>query len=351
MPSLPTSDTFPIVLRHMDAVGIKEGREQAASVIPNLAVLLVARGANRVIIPVPDALELERVESGVSGLPAERRNLIQLTDKSGDLLHRVREFLDPLRTQSTRWPEDAFVGFAATFLYEVVLGLKHRAGVLSDAASVVRDFVPIIDPSQFRGEARFRLAELCRLICSYEPGVVEHGLYATETAGGTTGNALDIMDTAEFHKIVSESGRIGYVKHPLPALRRLRKWFLALMKNPVASGTLKLASTAADAAGGAGLATASAEVLGIGMNRDGSFNPPFISLGPAQVSLYRAVLRETLPGAAPPEGAFMVFKSASGISWLNVGDESKLQEEALGGITPRIKKHREAVAALDELVG
>src|SRR5207244_4445210 len=101
--------------------------------------------------------------------------------------------LEPLARQAKRWPENAFVAFASKFLYEVSLGLTHRAGVLSSSVSVVRDFVPIVDPSQFTGEARFRLAELFRMICAYEPAAVDHGLFQIDQPHATTSNALSIM--------------------------------------------------------------------------------------------------------------------------------------------------------------
>jgi hypothetical protein len=61
-----------------------------------------------------------------------------------------------LQHQVRKWPEDAFVKLAEDFLYEVVVATDQRAGILSNAASVVRDFVPLLDPSEFTGEARFR---------------------------------------------------------------------------------------------------------------------------------------------------------------------------------------------------
>jgi hypothetical protein len=349
---MPKAAGFPIVLSHMDAVGVEQGREKLTSVIPNLAVLLVAHGASRIVIPVPDSRDRERAESGLVDLPVERRSLVQLTDEKGQLLRRVLEYLEPLRQQAQKWPEDAFVAFASTFLYEVSLGLAHHGGVLSGAASVVRDFVPVIDPSQFRGEARFRLGELFRLICSYEPTVVDQGVFATDRSDMSTANALAIMEAAEFRELVSASGRIGYLKHPLLGLKRLKQRFLALMSKPIAKGAITLASTAADAAGGAGLGAASARALGFATS-DGCerFNPPFISLGPTNLSLYRAVLREGMPGATPPDGLIMAFRSRSGYQWLSAGEEEKLAREAAVGIAPRLDKHKEALSALGRLVG
>jgi hypothetical protein len=175
-------------------------------------------------------------------------------------------------------------------LYEVVVATSKRAGILSNSASVVREFVPIVDPREFNGEARFRLAELCRVICSYEPAVIEHGMWVADTRRVSGASAWDILRMAEYAALVTASGRIGYLKHPLVALRRLREKLHDLIRNPAVKPLIKLASTAADAAGGAGLAGATGEALGLAAEaRNGQFRP-FISLGPAELSLYRAAI-------------------------------------------------------------
>jgi hypothetical protein len=345
------SDGFPIILAHRDAVGIERGCERVASVIPQLAILLVARGANRIVIPAPDPKERERIDSGLDRLPVERRGLVQVADQKGQLIRQVCDYLEPLRRQAKKWPEDAFVAFASKFLYEVSLGLTHRVGVLSSSASVVRDFIPIVDPSQFSGEARFRLAEIFRMVCAYEPAAVDQGLFQIDRPNANTSNALSIMEDAKFKELVVASGRIGYLKHPILGFQQLRKRFVSLMARPVVKGTMSLASTAVDAAGGAGMGAAAVKAIGLATpDSDEPFNPPFISLGPADLSLYVAVLREQMPAAIPPPGQIMAFRSRSGYSWLSVGEEDKLAREASASEAPRLAKYQEALTALDRLV-
>lgn len=108
--------TYPIVVRHMNALVHKDGADVEKSVLPQLAVLLVARGANRVVVPVPTPGERELVEAAALALPPERRRLVRLVDQDGDLLNRVRTYLWPLREQADKWPEDAFVGFCVPLL-------------------------------------------------------------------------------------------------------------------------------------------------------------------------------------------------------------------------------------------
>ncbi len=181
--------TFPVILQHLDACGVKDGHRVSTSIVPALAVLLVARGCDRLIIPAPHAAERERAEAGIAKLPPERRNLVSLCDTDGTVLARVRDYVHPLQRQAQKWPEDAFVEFAEDFLYEVLVATSQRAGILSDSASVLREFVAIVDPTQFAGEARFRLAEICRMVCSYKPAVIDHGQYVIDAHRDTGASA------------------------------------------------------------------------------------------------------------------------------------------------------------------
>jgi hypothetical protein len=347
-----SSSIFPVVLQHLDACAVKDGRGVSTSIVPVVSVLLVARGSDRIIIPTPHAKERDRAEAGIARLPAERRSLITLSDTNGQVLTRVRDYLEPLRRQARKWPEDAFVGFAEDFLYEVVVATNERAGILSNSASVVRGFVPIIDPREFSGEARFRLAEVCRLICSYEPAVIEHGMWVADTRRDTGASAWDILGMAEYTALVNASGKIGYLKHPLVALRRLRAKLCDLIRKPAVKPLIKLASTAADAAGAAGLAGATGEAIGLAAEaRNRPFHPPFISLGPTELALYRAAVREGLPGATPPPGVIMLFEELRGgrmsHMWLSVGEEDKLEREARSGLRRRHAQYLRARKALD----
>lgn len=340
----------------MDACGVKDGRHVRTSVIPVLAVLLVARGSDRVIIPTPHGRERERAESRIARLPVERQGFVSLCDTNGQLLSRVRDYLEPLQRQARKWPEDAFVKLAEDFLYEVLVATHERAGILSDSVSVVREFVPLLDPIEFTGEARFRLAEVCRMVCGYEPLVIDHGAYLIDSRRDAGASAWEILKMAEFRAVAAASGRIGYLKHPLVGLRRLGDRLRDLIRKPAVRPLIKLASTAADVAGAAGLGGAAGEALGLAANVSGQrFHPPFISLGAAELPLYRAALREGVPGAIPPDGVIMLLEvmraGRGGGMWLNLGEERKLEREAKGGFRRRIAKHREARKALDCLMG
>jgi hypothetical protein len=351
-----SSATFPVILQHLDACGLKDGRRVATSIVPVLAVLLVARGSDHLIIPTPHPTDRERAEAGIARLPAERQSFVSMCDTDGELLARVRNYTELLRREARKWPEDAFVAFAEDFLYELLLATHQCAAILSSSASTVREFLPIVDPTQFTGEARFRLAEIYRLVCNYEPAVIDHGQYIIESRRDAGASAWDLLKMAEFRALVGASGRIGYLKHPLLGLRRLGDRLRELIRKAPAKGLIKLASTAADAAGAGGLAGAAGEALGFAANADDKpFHPPFLSLSPVELPLYRAALREGLPGAVPPDGTIMLFEIMRGgraaHAWLSIGEEGKLEREAREGLRPRVARYHAARRALDRLMG
>jgi hypothetical protein len=145
---------FPIIFEHMDACGVWQGKEVKVPAITAAAAILVSQGADQILIPTPSSYEAERAAEGIERLPKERRNLVRVVDRKGEVLRRVRNYLEPLGAQAKKWPENAFVGFAEGFLYQVALGTDFKAGILGNAVGTMRDFVPIVDPQSFSGEAR-----------------------------------------------------------------------------------------------------------------------------------------------------------------------------------------------------
>jgi ATPase subunit of ABC transporter with duplicated ATPase domains len=163
------------------------------------------------------------VERGLLSLPPERRANVALVDTDSRTLDRILRYLYPLHACAKKWPEDAFVGFLVDFVYQVALAAKFKAAVGTDAVSVVRGFIPIVDPSVFRGEAGFRFAELAAMICSYEPALLSQGALRTDvdTGSGLSSRLWKLIETAEFRQVVEESGKLGWVEHPLIAARGL----------------------------------------------------------------------------------------------------------------------------------
>lgn len=326
--------SFPVILEHSDARAEVDGKEIKIPTISATAVILASRGADEILVPCPSKYELQRTEAGLRLLPKERRSCVTIVDRNGAILNSVREYLEPLVAQAQEWPEDAFVRFSEDFLYLLALGAKHRSGILATSVEILREFVPIIRPGHFKGEGRFRLAELVALVCSYEPHPLEHGAFHLETpsSDGFSPAVWLLLNSAQFRDVVAASGKLGYLKHPLVGLRRLQGIIRNFFGRKDTQNMLSLAATTADLAG-AGTAAKAAEhfLEKLGEHTD-SFRPPFLSLGPAELGIYRAVLAETHPNAIPPPGTIMIFERSPagkvGHSWLGVGEETKLEREA-----------------------
>jgi hypothetical protein len=345
---------FSLVFEHLDACGVQQGKPVKASVLSSAAVLMTSRGADRILVPAPSSYEEERIAEGVASLPRERRDIVKLVDKDGEIIGRIRNYLDPLRAQARKWPEDAFVGFTESFLYHLALGAKHKAGILDNSVQTVLGFVPILDFREFRGEAKFRLAEICSLICTYEPAVVEHGNCRVDLScqTATSTDVWELLNLAEFRTLLATSGKLGYLKHPTVGLRRLGTAIRTFVTHPKAKPFLGLASTAANISG-----VSVAEKIGRMVEQVGGFfgepfRPPFMSLGPAEMGIYRVALQSRFPDAVPPQGTILNFEHMRcgyrGVSWLNVGEEHKLEREAIDLARPK-KKLLEARAALNRL--
>lgn len=319
-----------MLFQHIDAIGRLQGKPLKVSVLAGAAAVFVCRGADRIYIPVPNCETQGRAERGIALLPPERQRLVSLVDRDGEVLARVIDYLWPLRLQAKKWPEDAFVGFMVDFLYEVALASKYKSPIASSSIHVVREFVPIIDPREFKDEARFRLAECISLICDYDSDVIEHGNLQVEAprSASSSPDIWKFLDFAEFRELEAATGALGYLETPSVGLRRLRYAIGAFFQRPDAKPLLSTAGVVADLAG-----VKQADKIGrmadcMGLLSMEHFRPPFIPLGPVELGLYRSAIGEVSPEAEPPEGAILVFERMGGTSWLNVGDEFKLEREA-----------------------
>jgi hypothetical protein len=331
-----------VLVEYREAVGRIGTNSVYASVLEAASLLLIARGAETIVVPAPGAFQQERVGRALEDLPRERRHMVRLIDKNAETLKRVRLFLEPLRRQARKWPEDAFVSFSESFLYKAAIAQQTQSMVISDAVEVLRGFIPILDGRVFRDEAAFRLADIVAIVANYEPALAGEG--AAKARGDVTrvGRSADeLLKSAEFRQLATTAGGLGLAARPSIALKELVRRLRALLARPDAKQTLKLATTVADLSGAGAAAEATDKVLSA-LDVDApcsTFRPPFFELGPASVGLYRAALSARFSEALPPQGTIMVFEhyrgDRSGTSWLNEGEESKLQREAQEGIAGR----------------
>lgn len=281
-------------------------------------------------------------------LPPERQGLVSLIDRDGEVFARVVDYIDPLRLQTKKWPEDAFVRFMVDFLYEVALASKYKSPIASSSIQSVREFIPIIDPREFNGEARFRLAECISLICDYDADVIEHGNLQVDSPrpASSPPDLWKFLDFAEFRELEAATGALGYLEVPSVGLRRLRYAISDFFQRPDAKPLLSIAGVVTDLAGVKQTEKIGKMVESLGLLSMGHFRPPFIPLGPVEIGLYRSALTEVSPEAAPPEGTILVFETRGGSSWLNAGDEFKLEREAadLAGTKASVEAARAAMS-------
>lgn len=338
---------FPLLYEPSVALGVVSGKGVAAPTLAVAGALLVARGADQLIVPAPTEEDREWIEEGLIGIPRSRLNLVKVVDRHGDTLQQVRAYLGPLERQATKWPEDAFVSLSERFLYQLALATRYRAGIADDSVADIRGLVPMIDPGVFSGEARYRLSELFALLCSYEPAAPELLGWSSEVARvGASPDVWRILDLAEFRSVVAASGRIGLLLRPKVALRRMRRLLGDLVSHPRAKSLLRLGSTAVDVAG----APRAAEALGKFLEKatdaaspTEEYWPPFLPLDTqGKLGLYRATLRAADSRAKPVPGTIFVFRDRIGHSWLNTEDGHKLEDKAKERLSNRIKEVREA---------
>jgi hypothetical protein len=319
---------------------------------------LTSRGVDKILIATPTEADRLIAEPGLLSLPAERRANVSLIDKDGRTLDRVFRYLNPLHTCAKKWPEDAFVGFLVAFVYQVALAAKFKAAIGSDAVSKVREFIPIVDPSVFRGEAGFRFAELAAMICSYEPALLNQGTLRTEvdTGSGLSARLWALIETSEFREVVEESGKLGWVEHPLIAARHLKNTLATYFQSKEANALLKsigtVAGLGAKAQPSLAVARASADVLANFAESKEGYRPPFFPLGPAEEGIHRMALAAVSADAQPARGTIFSFTThrggAESHSWLNTGEEEKLEREAsdLDGAKARWEEAQKALARI-----
>lgn len=320
----------PVVLEHKDVLGELGGKPVKASTLNSSAILLTSLGADQILVPVPGSNERERVAEALQQVPTTRRNRIRLIDEDGKILSRVRDYLMPIGKQASKWPEDTFVTFALNALYNLALGCKYGASVACYDLTHMMEFIPIIDPGLFHGEARYRLAELALIASRYNPSLVG----GTEVVGQVSeanirGLFWKIIESSEYSTVVNLSGKLGLVRKPDVLLRRMERAIESLVKREDFKLAIRAAETAAELANLPVPLSKVAELAVDGLKRGNRFAPPFIEIPiTTDYQIAMASLAESFPDAVPPKGAIYAteatLNNASYLEWLNDGEEAKL---------------------------
>jgi hypothetical protein len=236
----------------------------------------------------------------------------------------------PIGKQASKWPEDAFASFALHALYNLALGCKYGAAVACYDLTHVMEFIPIINPELFHGEARYRLAELVFIASRYSPSLVG----GTEVAGQVSdanirGLFWKIIESSEYSTVVNLSGKLGLVRKPAVLLRRMERAIGSLVKCEDFKLAIRAAETAAELANLPIPLSKVAELAVGGLRRGNRFAPPFIEIPiTTNYQIAMASLAESFPGAVPPKGTIYAtegtLENASSHEWVNEGEEAKL---------------------------
>lgn len=204
------------------------------------------------------------------------------------------------------------------------LACKYQATSIDGDLLELQEFVPRIDKGRFQGEAKYRLAQLISLVARYEPYYIEKlGIYRHFSEPGMSQAIQHILDSAEFADVVSAYGRLGYLRKPRTALRRLKSAIRTLVKNRefrlVVRGVKDVSSLASK-----GLPAEILEDLVKTAESDDSFSPSFGTLSPFYQSIYEATLYEKDPLCRPPPGMALSIQpykfGVCGHIWLYEGE-------------------------------
>jgi hypothetical protein len=340
-----------MVVEHFDSIGSLRGKEVRAPALGAFATILVSLGADKILFPSPGVAERERIIEGMRQLPIERRRVIKRVDEKGKILSRIREYLQPLRDQAKKWPETAFAGFVEDPLYHLAIACKYNASVCEGGLVNAHSFIGIIDPTVFRGEARFRLSELSFLLTRYYPMCIGRlavsGLVADDEVRKILSN---ILDSAEFEKVVASEGRLGYLKYPDVGLRRLKKAVVSLASRQGFKTAVKAGIAVSEFSPPPANLSVLKDILP-GEHDKRPHSPLFLDLPPSTAAtIARSALAEAYPQAIPLRRTLYVNEYARGgrvsHAWLNKGEEKKLLENPRRDLAYRIEKARSARRAL-----
>jgi hypothetical protein len=233
--------------------------------------------------------------------------------------------------QVTKWPETAFISFAEEFIYDIALGCKYGAAVATGSIKIIWEFIPIINLSAFRGEARHRLSEIIFLASRYAPNIMYGNTVVGEVGNADIRKAFwKILDSSEYERVVAVEGRLGLVRNPSVLLRKLRSAILDLTTRGEFKGVIKAGTSVAEFARlpllGSGLGT-----LADTLKRKPGFAPPLFDL-PLKTQYHIAIssLAESYPGSTPPKNTMFALEHARmgkvAHSWIEKGEKWKLKD-------------------------
>ena len=284
----------PVVLYNA-TVCESRGDERRAPLLGATLPLLLARGADQLIVPAPSfRTEKERAEA-VRSLPEARRHMVRVVDEDGQILERVREFLAPIRTHVCH---AAGLGMPRVldFIYQFAIATRYRAAILDDSLQRARTAVLAVDAHWYAGEAKCRLAEVVRLVAAYSPVVAPQSQLMAELTEPTPSlDVWKILDDASYSSVTVRFGRLGFLRQPRLAMQRLIRRWREVLTRPTVQEKLKFAQAVGDVSPASSVANPFLSAIAAIPRRAAPFVPPFVPLLPATT---HAINRTALPTAA-----------------------------------------------------
>jgi hypothetical protein len=160
----------------------------------------------------------------------------------------------------------------------------------------------------------------------------------------------NILDSAEFEKVVASEGRLGYLRHPEVGLRRLRRAVVNLASRKSFMTVVRAGVSVSEFAPPPANLSALKDILPR-ENDKHSYSPLFMEL-PESTGAFiaRSALVEAFPHAVPPAGTLFVEEYTRGgltsHAWLNKGEEKKLLEDPRKILAYRVKEANRARRAI-----
>lgn len=295
-------------MNYEEAQAILKGKQVSIPTIEAAAVVLTTQGADEIFIPMPKpGPEQDRAREAISKLPGTLRRRVKLVDTNGAMLDRITNFVDPVDSAVSGLnqfsPEVLLNRFAIEMLYHMALANRYRATSIDGEIQSVQDCIVRSDFSKFEGEARYRVSQIALLATSYEPFYIPKvNIIRHASEPGMQETLTNVLDSAEFAKVVATYGRLGYLRKPQIGLRRI---------SVAVSDLIRLREFKLLLAGIKGISQLSSvplptdllESLAKSTNASREFSPQYASLTPFDQEIYDATLHGSNPNCRPPRGS------------------------------------------------
>jgi hypothetical protein len=305
----------PVVLEYWDCVAKLFGDSVSVSSLGAAALELTSFGADQILVPAPTAEASHGIEHGLEMIPPNRRHLIRRVDENGRVLSLVQQYLRPIAEVATGEAERNFVHFTLQTMYKVALGCRYKAAVIDARLEHVPMFLRVIDKSLFHGDAAFKIREIASLAFSFDGQIFDRLQIIAAIADSNLGRRLfEMLESSEYHSLVTTGGKIALAKNPRVALRQLKKKVSGVVRTPAFNQLVAAGTTASQLPGSPINLTPIRDLARVlGLQRD--FSPVLLDLpNPVFYQIYQNSLSAAGRNLVPPDGmAYQTLDSLFGL--------------------------------------